>query len=142
MPGCARLKCFVLSLFYMPQSSSGAAMDTELAQLQRNITRSREIQNQPREMQALIEVDVDCAPTPLGWPFPARCFIAVVNVPAFLAGFGRSAAGEYGHSVSNSGIEGVGKPSYSFGLNIRTEMASVVVRRDRRSLECSFEHPK
>jgi hypothetical protein len=42
-------------------------------------------------------------------------------VPAFLTGIGRSAAGEFGHSSSNCGIEGVGKPSYSLGLKIRAE---------------------
>jgi hypothetical protein len=36
-------------------------VDTELGQLQRNITRiRREIQIQSREMQALIEADIDC----------------------------------------------------------------------------------
>jgi hypothetical protein len=45
--------------------------------------------------------------------------VTIVDVPAFLTGIGRSAAGEFGHSPSNCGIEGVGKPSYSLGLKIR-----------------------
>jgi hypothetical protein len=47
----------------------------------------------------------------------------IVDVPAFLTGIGRSAAGEFGHSSSNCGIEGVGKPSFSLGLKIRAESA-------------------
>jgi hypothetical protein len=47
--------------------------------------------------------------------------VTIVDVPTFLAGIGRSAAGEFGHSSSNCGIEGVGKPSYSLGLKIRAE---------------------
>jgi hypothetical protein len=49
--------------------------------------------------------------------------VTIVDVPAFLTGIGRSAAGEGGHSSSNCGIEGVGKPSYSLGLKIRAESA-------------------
>jgi hypothetical protein len=47
--------------------------------------------------------------------------VTIVDVPAFLTGIGRSAAGEFGHSSSNCGIEGVGKPSYSLSLKIRAE---------------------
>jgi hypothetical protein len=47
--------------------------------------------------------------------------IPVIDVPAFLAGIGRSAAGEFGHPPSNCGIERVGKPSYSLSLKIRAE---------------------
>jgi hypothetical protein len=49
--------------------------------------------------------------------------VTIVDVPAFLTGIGRSAAGEFGHSSSNCGIEGVGKPSYSLSLKIRAESA-------------------
>jgi hypothetical protein len=56
-----RLESRVHVVFHATQSLSGAAMDTELAQLQRNIARiRREIQIQSREMQALIETDIDC----------------------------------------------------------------------------------
>ena len=47
--------------------------------------------------------------------------VTIVDVPAFLTGIGRSAAGEFGHSSSNCGIEGVGKPSYSLGSKIGAE---------------------
>jgi hypothetical protein len=51
-------------------------------------------------------------------------------VPAFLAGVRQSAAGEFGHFPSNSGIGGVGKPSYSLSLKIRPENAGLGFRRD------------
>ena len=51
----------------------------------------------------------------------AGVHVTIVDVPAFLTGIGRSAAGEFGHSPSNCGIEGVGKPSYSLSLKIRAE---------------------
>jgi hypothetical protein len=47
--------------------------------------------------------------------------VTIVDVPAFLTGIGRSAAGESGHPSSNCGIEGVGKPSYSLGSKIGAE---------------------
>src|SRR5450631_1857293 len=53
----------------------------------------------------------------------AGLHVTIVDVPAFLTGIGRSAAGEFGHSSSNCGIEGVGKPSYSLGLKICAESA-------------------
>jgi hypothetical protein len=56
--------------------------------------------------------------------------VTIVDVPAFLTGIGRSAAGEFGHSPSNCGIEGVGKPSYSLSLKIRPENAGLGFRRD------------
>jgi hypothetical protein len=49
--------------------------------------------------------------------------VTIVDVPAFLTGIGRSAAGESGHPSSNCGIEGVGKPSYSLGSKIGAESA-------------------
>ena len=49
--------------------------------------------------------------------------VTIVDVPAFLTGNGRSAAGEFGHSSSNCGIEGVGKPSYSLGSKVGAESA-------------------
>jgi len=65
---------------------------------------------------------------PLPWIFVMRVaaadrdrtgeHVTIVDMPAFLTGIGRSAAGEFGHSSSNCGIEGVGKPSYSLGLKI------------------------
>jgi hypothetical protein len=53
----------------------------------------------------------------------AGVHVTIVDVPAFLTGIGRSAAGEFGHSPSNCRIEGVGKPSYSLSLKIRAESA-------------------
>jgi hypothetical protein len=44
--------------------------------------------------------------------------IAVVNVPAVMTVVCGAAAGEFGHSPTKRGIEGVGKPSYSLGLKI------------------------
>src|SRR5882724_13636929 len=51
--------------------------------------------------------------------------VTIVDVPAFLTGIGRSAAGEFGHSSSNCGIEGVGKPSYSLSLKIRATLQGI-----------------
>jgi hypothetical protein len=53
----------------------------------------------------------------------AGLHVTIVDVPAFLTGIGRSAAGKFRHSSSNCGIEGVGKPSYSLGLKICAESA-------------------
>jgi hypothetical protein len=44
--------------------------------------------------------------------------IAVVNVPAVMTVVCGAAAGEFGHSPTKRGIEGVGKPSYSLCLKI------------------------
>jgi hypothetical protein len=51
----------VLVLFYGRRTPDEAAMDREIAQLQRNISRIRkEIRLQGAKMQSLIDADLDC----------------------------------------------------------------------------------
>src|SRR3977135_1136365 len=51
--------------------------------------------------------------------------VTIVDMPAFPAGVGRSAAGEFGHCPSKRGIERVGKLSYSLSLKIRATLQGI-----------------
>ena len=68
-----------------------------------------------------IPTDLHHAGLPLRIGNRAGEHVTIVDMPAFLTGIVRSAAGEFRHSPSNSGIEGVGKRPYSLGLKVCTE---------------------